>query len=513
MSIYSSKDQYKDLKQYLDESKVDTVQIEYQQFLDAGSKLYLIILGNIIIGLLSLVLLWGSVPDTILVGWIVLLCISILMRTLQLLKYQKVEMKRLARWKGYFIISSFFSGVIWGIGGLLIEIYMEEMHHGLEVFILGGMSVAAIPTNTPIRWNYPAFMVPMLSIVTIYFFLQNDLSHLFLAIMTISFMIIMGIFSMNFRQLQFEKEILISLAKHALDQFHNSEQRLKDIASSMGEGFFVVDEHGKLLMINPEGERLLGWSFDELKKIDMHSEVHHHVADASKECLVKKSYLYGESCHSEDDLFKRKNGEIFPVSLTAAPVHTEEGQRGAVILFRDITIQKEMQKKLTDLALHDALTGLYNRGSFDEKLKEEINRSQRYDRNISLLLIDIDFFKKVNDTYGHQAGDEVLKSIAGMISDSVRNSDYVARYGGEEFVVILPETALEEAIELAERIRMIIEEKEFKVSEKDTIHLTISIGIGSGSEGITAEHLIKAADTAVYDAKEHGRNQVRYSNI
>ena len=148
-----------------------------------------------------------------------------------------------------------------------------------------------------------------------------------------------------------------------------------------------------------------------------------------------------------------------------------------------------------------------------DKFKDELERSQRYNRNISLMLIDIDFFKKVNDTYGHQTGDEVLKSIAGMISNSVRNSDYVARYGGEEFIVILPETAAEEAIELAERIRMIIEEKEFKVSESDTIHLTISIGIGSGLQGITAEHLIKAADTAVYDAKEHGRNQERYSEI
>lgn len=513
MSIYSNQEQYEQFKQYLNDPKVDTVKIEYQQLLEAGSKIYLVILGNLIIGFLALIILWDYVPDTILTGWVGLLSISILMRTLLVSNYQKVEIETLARWEGYFIAASFFSGVIWGIGGLLIEIYMEEMHHGLEVFILGGMAVVAIPTNTPIRWNYPAFMIPMLLIVTIYFLLQNDMSHILLAIMLIFFMIVMGIFSVSFRRLQFEKEILISLAKQSLDQFHNSEQRLKDIASSMGEGLFVVDENGELLSINPEGERLLGWSFDELKKVDMHNEIHHHLASASDECLVKKAYKYGESNHSEDDLFKRKNGEIFPVSLTATPVHSEEGKCGAVIIFRDITIQKEMQKKLTRLALHDALTGLYNRGSFDKKLEEELKRSQRYNRNISLMMIDIDFFKKVNDTYGHQTGDEVLKSIAGVILDSVRNSDYVARYGGEEFVVILPETMPEEAIELAERIRMIIEEKEFKVSENDTIHLTVSIGIGSGSQEITPAHLIKAADTAVYDAKEHGRNQVRYSKI
>ena len=155
---------------------------------------------------------------------------------------------------------------------------------------------------------------------------------------------------------------------------------------------FVVDSKGELLLINPEGERLLGWSFDELKKVDMHSEIHHHVADTSDECIVKKAYLYGESNHSDDDFFKRKGGEIFSVSLTAAPIHTEEGRCGAVIIFRDITTQKEMQKKLSDLALHDALTGLYNRHSFDEKLQDELKRAQRYTRDISLMILDIDFF-------------------------------------------------------------------------------------------------------------------------
>lgn len=216
---------------------MDTVDIEYQQFRDAGAKIYLVILGNIIIGSLALVFLWDDVPVTILTGWIVLLCISILMRILLRLNYQKVEIETLACWKGYFIATSFFSGMIWGMGGLLIEIYMEDMHHGLEVFILCGMAVVAIPTNTQIRWNYPAFMMPMLSIVTVYFFLQNDTSHMLLAVMAITFMIVMTLFAANFRKLQFEKEILLSLSTQALDQFHNSEQRLKDIASSMGKVF------------------------------------------------------------------------------------------------------------------------------------------------------------------------------------------------------------------------------------------------------------------------------------
>ena len=178
---------------------------------------------------------------------------------------------------------------------------------------------------------------------------------------------------------------------------------------------------------------------------------------------------------------------------------------------QDVTENFELKMKLEKLALRDALTGLYNRGNFDEILKDEVNRTLRYGTHLSLLMLDIDFFKKVNDLYGHQTGYEVFKRIADTILNSVRNVDYVARYGGEEFTVILPETEQASAIELAERIRLAIEQKEFRISESDTIHLTISIGVGSTSERIISpELLIQAADKALYDAKENGRNQVRY---
>jgi len=176
---------------------------------------------------------------------------------------------------------------------------------------------------------------------------------------------------------------------------------------------------------------------------------------------------------------------------------------------QDVTENSELKIKLEKLALRDALTGLYNRGNFDEILKDEINRSLRYGTHVSLLMLDIDFFKKANDTYGHQAGDEVIKSVAHTILNSVRNVDYAARYGGDEIAVILPETDQASAIELAERIRLTIEQKEFKISESVTIHLTISIGAGSSSEKIISpELLIQAADRALYNAKENGRNRV-----
>ncbi|MBD3789507.1 MAG: GGDEF domain-containing protein [Campylobacterales bacterium] len=493
-------------KQYPDTSD----NLEFQQLLEAGHSLDYVIFGNLIIGSITIFIMLNDLPKTLLGFWIALLAISILLRIVLASTYQKARPETLRRWKGYFISSSLFSGIIWGIGALFIEFHTGPFYHGIEAFILGGLSAGAIVSNSFIRWNYPAFMLPMLSLLTISYLYQNDIEYSLMAMMVVTFMIIMGVSAANFRKLHFEKQKMLQIANETLDQLQVSEQRLKDITSSMGEGVFVVDKTGHLTFINNETERLLGWHFEELNGDleDIHSKIHVHMQEDQEDCPVKRALAYGLTLRSDNELFKRKDGTLFPVLLTVAPLHSKDGtHEGAVVLFQDNTRQKELENKLAKLALHDALTGLYNRGHFDQKLQEELNRTLRYGRSLSLLMLDIDFFKKVNDTYGHQAGDEVLKNIAHIILSSIRNSDYAARYGGEEFAIILPETDPTEAVQLAERIRTAIEQNKFKTSEND-IPITISIGVGTSKKETTPELLIEAADSALYQAKENGRNQV-----
>lgn len=157
----------------------------------------------------------------------------------------------------------------------------------------------------------------------------------------------------------------------------------------------------------------------------------------------------------------------------------------------------------------DALTGLNNRGEFQRQLKEEEERARRYHRSLSLLMLDVDHFKHVNDTHGHQAGDEVLRALAACLREQIRPVDHAARYGGEEFVVILPETSNEGALDLAERLRMAVAGTVVPVAEGRTIAVTISIGVATfpadaGSEAA----LIAAADAALYAAKQGGKNRV-----
>jgi two-component system cell cycle response regulator len=163
---------------------------------------------------------------------------------------------------------------------------------------------------------------------------------------------------------------------------------------------------------------------------------------------------------------------------------------------------------LQELALHDGLTCLENRRMFDTRFNEEMLRAKRYRHPLSLLMLDIDHFKVVNDNYGHQAGDTVLRKLAETIKDIVRPADHVFRYGGEEFSVLAPETDTEGALALAERIRETVAATIFHVAADTVIHITISIGVTTGDEPtVTTEELIAQADKALYQAKASGRNR------
>jgi diguanylate cyclase (GGDEF)-like protein len=171
----------------------------------------------------------------------------------------------------------------------------------------------------------------------------------------------------------------------------------------------------------------------------------------------------------------------------------------------------EANTRLAQLAVTDGLTGLYNHRHLHERLSLEVERSQRSGLPLSLLMLDVDHFKQFNDSYGHPAGDEVLRQLARVLTDTRRANDVVARYGGEEFALILVDTAKFTAAKVAERVRERVEAHDFSdafpKSKKNAI--SVSIGVATFAEdGVDAEALVRAADTALYAAKRAGRNRV-----
>lgn len=169
---------------------------------------------------------------------------------------------------------------------------------------------------------------------------------------------------------------------------------------------------------------------------------------------------------------------------------------------------QELNARLARLAVTDGLTGVYNHRRFQEAITAELLRSERHKRPMGVLMIDVDFFKKVNDAMGHPAGDELLRRLAEVLSADLRQTDLIARYGGEEFAVVLPETTRSEALQVGERMRLAVEEK-INHGTPWPVKVTVSIGVASFPEdGKTAEQIIHAADQAMYVAKRQGRNRV-----
>jgi diguanylate cyclase (GGDEF)-like protein/PAS domain S-box-containing protein len=295
-------------------------------------------------------------------------------------------------------------------------------------------------------------------------------------------------------------------------QLRNKEQYLRAITSQLAEGLLVIDRQGNVMTMNKEAEHLLGWKPEEfigrnlktvLKRFPQQN------SEATRNCAVMKAIHQAISQRMDGIPFKTKTGKSIPVSFSVAPYQFDGNVHGAIITFRDISERLRMQAQLKVMATHDPLTGVKNRGEIERQLHIELNRAGRYGRSMAMLMIDIDHFKTINDTHGHQNGDAVLNHFCKKTVEQLRSSDELGRYGGEEFMVVLPETGLTQAEAIAERLRRCLAATAVAVDEQTNIRFTVSIGVAAYPESAQdAENLVRIADELLYKAKENGRNRV-----
>ena len=220
--------------------------------------------------------------------------------------------------------------------------------------------------------------------------------------------------------------------------------------------------------------------------------------------------------HGRIRFLKKDHASVW-ISINARPVRDATGgePRQYVLCMRDITGRTALEEKLSALAMTDPLTGLWNRRAFDQALRREWKRTSRKDSEFSLLLLDLDHFKPLNDQYGHPLGDECLATVASTISDTVRATDIVCRWGGDEVAVILPATDQAGALKTAEKIRSAIEELRFCANKNsgEWVSVTASIGVATAlpepdGSATAPQSLLSAADRALYMAKHDGQNRV-----
>ncbi len=192
--------------------------------------------------------------------------------------------------------------------------------------------------------------------------------------------------------------------------------------------------------------------------------------------------------------------KVYYFTVNASLISQEKNHYG--VIFSDITQEEIYKKALENMSIKDALTNVYNRRYYEEQIEREMSDAKRYHYDLSLIMFDIDFFKKVNDVHGHSVGDEVLIHLSGLINSSLREGDALCRIGGEEFMIILPYTTKEDAAKIAEKLRKKVEE------DKTVLPVTISLGVTEYITGEAKDYLYSRVDGALYEAKENGRNRV-----
>lgn len=298
------------------------------------------------------------------------------------------------------------------------------------------------------------------------------------------------------------------LAEQAI---RTSEERFRTVADYTYDWEYWRGANGDLLYLSPSCERITGYTAEEftadaglLLRIvhpdDRHLMEHH---------LLRENRQEQES--ALDFRIIRKDGGTLWIAHACQPVHAKDGNYlGRRASNRDITERKHLEQELREQARTDFLTGMANRRHFMERAEEELARAVRHDRPMSLLVLDIDLFKRVNDTYGHQVGDTAIRAIAERCRQALRKADMIGRIGGEEFAILLPETAGDGARVMAERLRQAIAEFAIATPKGDSFRLTLSIGCATRSAGqaVELDALFNRADDALYQAKAAGRNCV-----
>ena len=299
----------------------------------------------------------------------------------------------------------------------------------------------------------------------------------------------------------------------AHEELARQESRLRAVIDTATDGVLIIGEENRIQIFNPACERIFGWKTEEI------------VGRLSTELVGSDNRAMRGNQLAFDDLIgpmagsdvtpdhvrtirgRRRDGTTFPLEVSIARTAIEGGPVYVAIV-RDVTEAVRARQELFALATKDALTGLRNRRYFLEGAETEFARARRHSRGFSLLLIDADHFKRINDSYGHAAGDRALQGIAEVCNRSLREVDLIGRLGGEEFAVAMPEAELSVACQVADRLRQQIAENE--VGDGDhSVHVTVSIGVAATSAGDRSlDQMLRRADQALYAAKNAGRNRI-----
>ncbi len=281
---------------------------------------------------------------------------------------------------------------------------------------------------------------------------------------------------------------------------------------SIGDGIITTDRSSAIVALNLAAEKLVGWQTAEVKGKPLQAVVQiiDEVTSAPVDDLVAKALREGQRVESLNrNLLVARNGDRVAIDISVSPIHAYNSQNiGAVMVFRDVTLERTMSRQLSWQANYDSLTGLVNRWEFENRLEQALAGAKAQRQHHTLCFLDLDRFKLVNDTIGHIAGDELLRQVSVILQQHLRKTDTIARFGGDEFTVVLYHCQQPEALTITQNLLKHLQEFRFVWEDK-----VFNVGASAGLVAITADSLnitdiLRAADAACYAAKDAGRNRI-----
>jgi diguanylate cyclase (GGDEF)-like protein/PAS domain S-box-containing protein len=330
------------------------------------------------------------------------------------------------------------------------------------------------------------------------------------SLIEIGFFLLFTIFSVSFLYIyqkhQRRYEQLATASALALER---SEKLFRSTYDSAAIGMALLNLGGRFIKANQALCNIVGYTEEELCQKTFAEITHPDDLEANRSLMRE---LVAGACvnYQMEKRYFHKDGRIIWILLTGSATHDSRNEvLYFVVQIQDINEQKALQEKLKTQAFQDYLTGLPNRRHFMEQAAIELARVARYGGELSLLMVDVDNFKKVNDTYGHQTGDRVLQKLGEVSKAILRDVDLIGRIGGEEFAILLPETDGEKAREVAERLRVAIAHESLILEMGVPLQFTVSIGVATiADHAINLDTFLARADTALYHAKTTGRNKI-----
>lgn len=483
----------------------------YKQLSEAYNNLTLSILGVIANAVVFIFIFFGHTNNTILIIWGISILLISAFRYLSLLKYKTDKTPLYVdKWQKLLFIGIVLSALSWGITPFLFFVPGNYLYQMVLIVILAGVSAGSISTLAHIRLNIQLYLIILIIPLIIELLLQKTAIHNDIAILVSLYLLLLLVVAKKFNQTYLDSITSQLMFEQKKEEFLESEQKFKAIFKSVPIGILFYDTNLVIQEVNDSFVDFIAAPKDFLIGLDLEKIRDRRLMPTLKAALDGISGFYeGEytTLYRQKDLW---------VSMSTSPLRNSDNEIiGAVSIIADITERMLIQLQIEHQANHDTLTDIPNRANLKREIAKNIIRFQRHGVIFAIIFLDLDHFKNINDSLGHDVGDKLLVQTATRLKNTIRDEDMVARIGGDEFVILLPDLSADEfeAAKSAEIVSQKIHETFRTPFEIDGYKLNISSSLGItliNAQSQSEDALLKHADIAMYESKKDGRNTTRF---